>query len=90
MTKVTSRARQLRLDYQAKLGRNVTIEEVAAATGIARPTISRLELNQTERIDFETIKKLCRFYGVEVGDLLTIEEEETPVNKRMPALAVAF
>jgi putative transcriptional regulator len=89
MTKVTSRARQLRLDYQAKLGRNVTIEEVAAATGIARPTISRLELNQTERIDFETIKKLCRFYGVEVGALLTIETEEQPTNKYRPALIAA-
>lgn len=88
MAKVVSKARQLRMNCSAQLGRPVSIEEVATATGIARPTLSRIELNQTERIDFETVKKLCAYYGVGVGDLLTLEEEQ-PTNKRMPALVPA-
>ncbi len=85
MGEVVSKARQLRMNLSAKLGRPVTIEEVAEATGIARPTLSRIELNQTERIDFETIKKLCTFYGVGVGELLEFKPEE----RFSPALAFA-
>ena len=88
MARIVSRARQLRLDMAARLGRAVPLDEVAEATGIARPTINRIELNQTERIDFETLVKLCKFYGVPVGDLLTIEEEQ-PTNKYRPALIAA-
>ncbi len=77
MARVVARVRQLRLERAAKLGRPVTIEEVAAATGIARAALNRIELNQTERIDFVTIQKLCSFYGVAVGDVLTLEEQES-------------
>ncbi len=89
MARVVSKARQLRLEYQVKLGRTVTIEEVAEATGIARAALNRIELNQTERIDFETIQKLCTFYGVPVGDLLTMEPE-TQRDIRVPGLALAW
>ncbi len=85
MAKIVSKARQVRLNYQAKLGRVVTLDEVADATGITRAALSRIERNKTERIDFDTLKKLCAFYGVGVGDIL----EFRPEDKRMPALAVA-
>ena len=85
MTKVVSKARQLRLNLSAKLGRSVTMEEVAEATGIARPALNRIELNQTERIDFDTITKLCTFYGVGVGELLELKTED----RMIPALATA-
>jgi putative transcriptional regulator len=85
MAKVVSKARQLRLNLSAKLGRPVTIEEVAEATGIARPALNRIELNQTERIDFDTITKLCTFYGVGVGELLELRTED----RIIPALAAA-
>ncbi len=85
MAKVVTKARQLRMNMAAKLGRPVTIEEVAAATGIARPTLSRIELNQTERIDFETIRKLCEFYGVGAGELIVVQ----PDDKQRPVPAYA-
>ncbi len=88
MARVVSKARQLRLEYQVKVGRTVTIEEVAEATGIARAALNRIELNQTERIDFDTIRKLCQFYGVPVGELLTMQEEDT-LGIRIPSLAYA-
>ena len=85
MVRVVSKARQLRLQYQVKVGRAVTIEEVAEATGIARAALNRIELNQTERIDFDTIRKLCQFYEVPVGELLTMEEEDAR-GIRIPGL----
>lgn len=88
MPRVVSKARQLRLRRAADLGRSVTLEEVAENTGITVAALSRLENNKNERIDFETIQKLCTFYGVSVGDLLTIEEEQ-PANKNSPALKAA-
>ena len=89
MARVVSKARQLRFNLQAKLGQPVTIEDVAEATGIARPALNRIELNQTERIDFATIRKLCEFYGVPVGELLTMEEEDVEGIK-VPGLALAW
>ncbi len=85
MAKIVSKARQLRLNYQAKLGRPVTVEEVAAATGITRAALSRIERNKTERIDFDTLKKLCQFYGVGVGEVLEVKLED----KRKPGLVAA-
>ncbi len=85
MAKVVTKARQLRMNLSAKLGRPVTIEEVAAATGIGRPALNRLELNQTERIDFETIRRLCEFYGVGAGELIVVQ----PDDKQRPVPAYA-
>ena len=89
MAKLVSNARQLRLNYQAKIGRPVTVEEVAEAVGITRAALSRIERNQTERIDFDTVTKLCTFYGVGVGDLLELKEEDQAANKYSPVLVAA-
>lgn len=79
MAKVVSKARQLRLAYQMRVGRDVSVQEVSDATGIHRNVLSRIEANQTTRIDFDTLLKLCTFYGVNVGDLLEINEgQQTP------------
>ena len=89
MAKLVSNARRLRLNYQAKIGRPVTVEEVAEAVGITRAALSRIERNQTERIDFDTVTKLCTFYGVGVGDLLELKEEDQAANKYSPVLVAA-
>jgi DNA-binding Xre family transcriptional regulator len=73
VAKVVSKARQLRLAYQMKVGREVPLQEVSEATGIHRNVLSRIEANQTSRIDFDTLLKLCQFYGVTIGELLDID-----------------
>lgn len=83
--KIISKARQLRLDYQAKLGKPVTAEEVSIATGITRTTLSRIERGETQAIGFDTLAKLCSFYGVGVGDLLEFSTEDI----EEPELALA-
>lgn len=72
---VKTRLRQLRLDRAAHLGREVTMKEVCDATGIAISTLSRIENNQVQSVEFATLVKLADFYEVsEVGQLLSLEE----------------
>jgi DNA-binding Xre family transcriptional regulator len=73
--KITTRAKQLRLDLAAKRGHEVTLREVYEATGIAISTLSRIENNQVSTVEFTTLAKLAEFYGVNnIADLLALEE----------------
>ena len=74
MGRIVSKARQVRLDYQQRLGRTVTIQDVATAIDVTRAALSNLERNKTSQIEYETLRKLCEFYGVTVGDLLVYED----------------
>jgi DNA-binding Xre family transcriptional regulator len=61
--RIVSRARQLRLDYAAYVGRPVELKEVAATVGMTEAALSRLERGKTERIDFDTLEKIITFYN---------------------------
>ena len=74
MGKVVSKALTTRLAYQQRVGRSVSIQEVADAVGLTRAALSRLENNRTEQIAFDTLRKLCEYYGVKPGDLLDYED----------------
>ena len=71
MKVLRNRARQARLDYQQRIGRDVTITEVAQAIGISRAGLSWIEQNKTQPAP-ETLVSLCGFYGLTPGDLLEI------------------
>lgn len=73
MPKILTKARQLRLNYQAKVGRVVSVQEVAEAIGVSRRALNRIELNQTEEISFDILQKLCLFYEVPVGEVLELD-----------------
>lgn len=82
MPKIVSKARQLRLDYQSKIGRSVTMTEVAEQAGVNRTTLNLIELGQTKGIDFDTLTKLCVFYSnvlertIGVGDVLEFDPKQ--------------
>lgn len=69
---------QYRLEKQAEWGREITIKEMAEATGISRDTISRLLKGTPTRIDKNTIYALCEFFGVPPGPVpfIVYEPEE--------------
>lgn len=79
MGKIVPKVRQLRLEYAVKIGRPVEQKEIAEELGVSETTLSRLERGIVSRIDFETLVKLCAFYGrvlgrfIDVGDLLGYE-----------------
>lgn len=72
---------QYRLQKQAEWGREISIKEMAEATGVSRDTISRLLKGTPTRIDKNTIYALCKFFDVPPGPVPFIvyasDEEET-------------
>lgn len=49
--------------------RRLKVADVIRATGISKSTMHKIYNEQTSRIDFETIDKLCEFLEVGVGDI---------------------
>jgi transcriptional regulator with XRE-family HTH domain len=74
MGKIVGRFQQARLNYQSRLGRPVSLEEVARYAGISRQAMSDIE-NGRAIPRPNTLAKLCELYGVQPGDLLVYEEE---------------
>ena len=54
--------------------RKMKVADAIRATGISKSTLHKLYNDQTTRIDFETIDKLCEFLECEVGDLFTYKK----------------
>jgi DNA-binding Xre family transcriptional regulator len=81
--RIVSKARKLRLELQMKLGRLVTMQEVAEATDIERSALNRIELGRTDQIRFETLVKLCKFYSEQLGREIGVGDvlEYDPNNK---------
>jgi transcriptional regulator with XRE-family HTH domain len=73
MGKIRGRFRQARLDYQSKLGRVVTIEEVADLIGVSRQSLSDIE-NGNALPRYKTLAALCKLYEMQPGDLLMYED----------------
>ena len=73
MGKIVSRVKQARLNYAQRLGRDVTIQEVATAIGITRGALSKIERGEVS-ITHPVLAALCAFYKVQPGDLLEYED----------------
>lgn len=56
----------------------ITQAELSRFTGITQKQISALENGKTKAIEFETMVKLCRFFGCTLDDLFKIEEDYQP------------
>jgi DNA-binding Xre family transcriptional regulator len=52
---------------------SITQEEVVAATGISRPTVSDWLRDRVDRLDRRTIVKFCDYLECSIGDLLVLE-----------------
>ena len=74
MAKIVSKVRQARLDYQQRIGRDVSIQEVATAIGISRAALSNIERGRTEP-SYAVLAALCKFYGLSVGELLEYRDD---------------
>ncbi len=54
------------------------ITDLARGAGLSRTTAHTLYYATATRVDFETLEKLCRYFGCGVGDLLVYRPEATP------------
>ncbi len=55
--------------------RKLKIKELADEAGLARQTVASLYHETNKMISYETIEKLCRFFEVDVGDLLYLDKD---------------
>ena len=78
MAKIIGRFQKARLDYQSRVGRPVTVEEVATLVGVSRQSLSDIENGHTLP-RYGTLAKLCKIYGLQPGDLLEYEDRRTLV-----------
>ncbi|MBU1386958.1 MAG: helix-turn-helix transcriptional regulator [Proteobacteria bacterium] len=49
------------------------MSEIAAATGVSRPQLSKLRTNPTENTTIKTIEKLCIFFDCSLDDILEFD-----------------
>lgn len=55
------------------------IQDVFEKTGLSRATVSNLYHDKMQRIDYETLGKLCKLFGCTVGDILEYVDEDKSV-----------
>ena len=65
--------------------RRLKVADAVRATGVSKTTLHKIYNDQSSRIDFDTIDKLCEYLGVGVGDLfehVTEVDAENIKNRR--------
>jgi hypothetical protein len=76
MGKLKTRALSWRYAYAAKLGRQVTQQEIAAAINEDRRQVARVENNDMQRAPMDVLAKLSAFYheqGIDTGVVLEFD-----------------
>ncbi len=61
---------------QLRKRRGLTLEEVAALSGLSIAVLSKLERNQS-RAELETLYRLAKVFGLSASDLLSLAESST-------------
>ncbi len=56
--------------------REITQAKLRESIGLGSHTISKLYNNRFDRVDRETVEKLCEYFNVEVGELFVLRDEE--------------
>ena len=60
--------------------RSLTIDEVSRRSGVSTAVISKLERNKSSA-ELETLFRLCRVFGLNTADLLSLAESRTAQRK---------
>lgn len=56
--------------------KKLKVTDVVRDTGINRGTITRLYHETTQRIEFDALEILCRYFHCSVGDLIELTNEK--------------
>lgn len=69
----------IKCNLSTLMGQNrYNIQEVYEQTGLSRATISNLYHDKMQRIDYETLSKLCKLFECQVGEILQYVGDEQP------------
>lgn len=55
--------------------RLLKISKVARETGISRTTLTNLYYRRTDKISFDVLNKLCKYFNCNVQDIIEYKEE---------------
>ena len=61
--------------------RRMKVADLIRMTGISKSTMHKVYNEQTSRIDFETMDKICEALEIGVGDLFTYVPNESIENE---------
>ncbi|WP_373896174.1 helix-turn-helix domain-containing protein [Virgibacillus sp. CBA3643] len=53
-----------------------SITELERRSGISRQVLDRFIKGKTQRLDFDTVIKLCDVFNCEVGDLIYVDKDD--------------
>jgi DNA-binding Xre family transcriptional regulator len=70
------RLKEIFAEREFRVGKRVTFEEVANATGIHRTTLSKIASQRGYNTNTDNIDKLCRYFGCNVGDIMEYVPDE--------------
>lgn len=59
-----------------RYGARIRQKDVVEGTGISARTLGRLQRNEVQRTDYETMELLCDFFQCEIGDLWVLEDRK--------------
>ena len=62
--------------------RRMKVADLIRMTGISKSTMHKIYNEQTSRMDFETMDKICEALNVGVGDLFTYVPNESVEEKQ--------
>ncbi len=81
---IRSKLKLLIAQREVATGEKITYESLSAATDLSKTTLNRLAEGKTDRVDFLTLDKLCRYFECDLGDLLTYvpDEQARPASKK--------
>ena len=66
----------IRLKLSALMGeRKLRISDVMRDTGISRNAITRIYREDVDRLDLEILEKLCRYFQVDVCDMIEMTDD---------------
>jgi putative transcriptional regulator len=64
------RLRERIADKEFSEGRRITLEEVAAATGISRTTLTRISNQRSYSTSTDVLSRLCAYFHCQIADLV--------------------
>lgn len=64
-------------------GRGVSWDDIAAATGISKPTLLAMSKGSIKQVRPEYLDALCAFFGVDIAGLVQSEAVKLPLNLKI-------
>ena len=79
---VNNRLGILLAEKQKQERRNISLSEVAEATGVSRQSLYKWENNKVNRFDTPVINAICKYFDIQPGELFEYVPDETPPAKK--------